>query len=326
MARNPYTVLGLAPTASDAEIRAAFRTLAKQYHPDRNPDDKKAEDKFKEISAAFEILGDKERRKKFDRGEIDEDGRERAHPFGQWPGGAPGGGRGPRPGQGSGQGGYGGFETGDGAGGASFEDLSDIFSDLFGAKGGRPGARPGGGQRSAPRGRDVRYRLEVDFLDAARGAKKRVTMPDGRTLDLSIPAGLEDGQSLRLKGQGEKGPGGTGDVYVDVSVKPHPVFERRGADIHVEAPISLKEAVLGGKITVPTIGGDVSVTVPKNSSSGAVLRLRGRGIARAKSASPGDQYVKVRIVLPEGGDPELEAFVRDWRGAEDKVREDLAGV
>ncbi|MEM8935279.1 MAG: J domain-containing protein [Pseudomonadota bacterium] len=297
MARNPYSVLGLAPTASDSEIRSAFRTLAKKYHPDRNPGDKKAEDKFKEISAAFDILGDSERRKKFDSGEIDEAGRERAPNYGAWSG---------RRGGGTGAG-AGGFDTAGGPGAnASFEDLSDIFSDLFSTR--RQGAR-------APRGRDLRYRLEVDFLDAALGAKKRVTMPDGRVLDIAIPAGLEDGQALRLRGQGEKASGGAGDVYVDIKVRPHGAFERKGDDIHVEAPISLRDAVLGGKITAPTISGDVSVTAPKNSSSGTVLRLRGRGIKRANGEA-GDAYVKLKIVLPEGGDRELEEFVKNW-GIED---------
>jgi len=303
LARNPYAVLGLAPSASDSEIRAAFRKLAKKYHPDRNPDDKSAEEKFKEISAAFDIVGDSDKRKKFDRGEIDEEGRERASPFGQWSGrGGPGGAQRPHgPGGGAGD-------------GASFEDLSDIFSDLF-------GARRGGTQARPQRGRDVRYRLEVDFLDAAAGAKKRVTMPDGRTLDLAIPPGLDDGQTLRLRGQGEKGPAGAGDVYVEVKVKPHPIFERKGNDIYVETPISLKEAVLGGKITAPTIAGEVAVTVPKNSSSGTVLRLRGRGVVKGKNAPGGDQYVKLKIVLPEGGDKELEEFVKQWRGADARVRE-----
>ena len=307
MARNPYIVLGLSPKASDDDIRSAFRKLAKKYHPDRNPDDKKAEDRFKEISAAFDIIGDSERRKKYDRGEIDDEGRERAHPFSQW---------GQRPGA------QGGHHAGPGGGpgaGASFDDLGDIFSDLFGGRRGGPGGRPA-------RGRDMRYRLEADFLDAVRGAKKRVTMPDGRTLDIAIPAGLEDGQSLRLRGQGERGPGGAGDVYVDVTVKPHPLFERKGDDIHIEAPISLKEAVLGGKITVPTLAGDVSVTVPKNSSSGATLRLRGRGVAKGKTGAAGDQYVKLKIVLPEGGDEELEAFVKKWKGADQKARKHFAGV
>ena len=172
----------------------------------------------------------------------------------------------------------------------------------------------------------MRYRLEVDFLDAAAGAKKRVTMPDGRTLDLAIPAGLDDGQTLRLRGQGERGPAGAGDVYVEVHVKPHALFERKGNDIYVEAPISLKEAVLGGKITAPTIAGDVSLTVPKNTSSGTVLRLRGRGVAKGKNAPAGDQYVKLKIVLPEGGDKELEEFVKRWKGADKPAAKHFAGV
>lgn len=294
MAKNPYQVLGVAQTASDSEIRAAFRTLAKKYHPDRNPGDKAAEDKFKEISAAFDILGDSESRKKFDRGEIDADGHER--PVHRARSGA-------RPGaeaQGFGGGPH---------GGASFDDLGDIFADLFG--GGR-GRGPGAG---AMRGRDLRYRLEVDFLEAVNGATKRVTMPDGRTLDIAIPAGLDDGQTLRLRGQGEHvtANGPAGDVYVEVKVRPHPVFERKGADIHIEAPITLREAVLGGKITAPTITGDVSLRVPKNTSSGAVLRLKGRGAPKGRGVN-GDQYVKLKIVLPEGGDPELEEFMRGWKG------------
>jgi len=324
LARNPYVVLGVAPTASDSDIRSAFRKLAKKFHPDRNPDDKKAEDKFKEISAAFDVLGDTERRRKFDRGEIDEDGRDKAHPFRQWNTGGNAGGNARAGGYGPG----GGPGGGPGAG-ASFEDLSDIFSDLFGAR--RAGARHAGAQGAhrAVRGQDMRYRMEVDFLEAVAGAKKRVTMPDGRTLDLAIPAGLEDGQTLRLRGQGARGPAGgpAGDVYVEVKVAPHEIFERRGDDIHVEAPISLSEAVLGGKITAPTIAGDVSVSIPKNASSGTVLRLRGRGVKRGKSGAAGDQYVKLKIVLPETRDKELEAFVKRWKGgAKQSARKHFAGV
>ncbi len=314
MARNPYIVLGLSPKATDSEIRSAFRQLAKKYHPDRNPDDKKSEDKFKEISGAFDILGDSERRKKYDRGEIDDDGRERANPFHQWTQREAAAGRGAHPQHGPG----GGPGGGPGAG-ANFEDLSDIFSDIFGARAAR------NANTGQMRGRDVRYRLEVDFLDALNGAKKRVTMPDARTLDLAIPAAFEDGQTLRLKGQGERGPGGPGDVYVEVKVKPHPVFERKGDDIHIEAPITLKEAVLGGKITAPTIAGEVALNIPKNSSSGTVLRLKGRG-APKKSGGAGDQYVKLKIVLPDGGDKELEEFVTRWKGADQKNRKDFAGA
>ncbi|MEM6536390.1 MAG: J domain-containing protein [Pseudomonadota bacterium] len=323
MARNPYVVLGITSSASDSEIRSAFRALAKKHHPDRNPGDRRAEEKFKEISAAFDIIGDADRRKRFDRGEIDAEGREKARGF--RPGGAAPGGRG------SG----GPFGASDGPG--DFSDLSDLFSDLFGAR----SRESRGGFRGAPtRGRDLRYRLEAEFVEAALGARKRVTMPDGRALDLTIPAGLEDGQTLRLRGQGEPGPAGgqAGDVYVEVSVKPHALFERDGLNILLEAPITLREAVLGGKITVPTIDGDVSVTVPRGANSGTVLRLKGRGIVSKATGSgkaatvdgaekTGDQFVKLKIVLPEGGDPELEAFVRTWRGgADQEPRQVFEGV
>jgi DnaJ-class molecular chaperone len=213
-----------------------------------------------------------------------------------------------------------------GPGDEGFADLSDIFADLFGS---RPrDGRAQGFHSPGQRGRDLRYRLDVDFLDAARGAKKRVTMPDGRSLDITIPAGLEDGQTLRLKGQGEGGVGAgqAGDVYVEVKVTPHDIFERDGLDIHVEAPVTLKEAVLGGKITVPTISGDVAVTVPKGANSGAVLRLRGRGLKPTSGDMVGDQFVTLKIVLPEGGDQELEDFVRQWSGGDAKPRKHFAGV
>lgn len=300
MAKNPYQVLGVSTAAPESEIRAAFRKLAKQYHPDRNPGDKPAEERFKEISGAFELVGDAGSRKRFDAGEIDADGRERA-PHRQWQGGPY------RPGA-EGFGPHG--ASGSASSGASFDDLGDIFADLFGSS---RGYRDKTGQR----GRDLRYRLEIDLLDAVNGGAKRTTMPDGRELDISIPAGIEDGQTLRLKGQGEKAAASVvaGDVYVEIKIKPHALFRREGGDIHIEVPITLKEAVLGGKITAPTIAGDVALTVPKNTSSGAILRLKGRGAPRGKGVR-GDQFVKLRIVLPEDGDAELEEFVKRWKGGE----------
>lgn len=326
MAKNPYTVLGVSPTADDDAVRAAFRKLAKKYHPDRNPGDKEAEERFKEASAAFDVVGDPETRKKFDRGEIDESGRS-AGPFrngqrGGFQGSYPGGGEGPW-----------GRTASSSAGGASFDDLSDIFSDIFGGRrsggqgGGQAGASGGGFQAGpVPRGRDARYRLEIDFLEAVNGGAKRVTMPDGRVLDIIIPAGLEDGQTLRLKGQGEASgyQGGLpGDVYVETTVRPHAEFERDGADIRSEVAISLKEAVLGGKITVRTISGDVALAVPKWTSSGAVLRLKGRGGPNGKGGR-GDHYVRLKIALPEGGDTALEDFVKTWPAEDVRVRKTSA--
>lgn len=287
MARDPYIVLGVPRDADADAIRRAYRKIAKENHPDMKPGDAKAEDRFKEANAAFDIIGDAEKKAAFDRGEIDADGKPRAPQF-------------------AGGGAYGGAG---GQQGAGFEDFGDIFADLFG------GGRGRGGRPAPRRGRDVRTRMSVDFLDAVKGATRRVTV-DGRALDLAIPAGVKTGQTLRLRGQGEPGVAGgpAGDVYVEVAVKDHPVFKRDGDDIRMEVPVSLREAVLGGKIPVSTPTGEVKVAVPKNSSSGVTLRLAGRGVQTM--GGPGDLFVRLKIVLPDPADPDLVKFVEGWSAGE----------
>ncbi|HEY6921355.1 MAG TPA: DnaJ C-terminal domain-containing protein [Methyloceanibacter sp.] len=298
MAEDLYSVLGVPKTASAGDITKAYRKLAKKLHPDLNPGDKAAEEKFKKITAAYDILGDAEKRGRYDRGEIDASGQERPqqHYYREYAGGQ------------------------DGAryrSTAGFEDIgafSDLFGDLFGERGGmREGGR--GGARFSMRGPDAQYRLEVDFLDAVNGTKTRITLPDGGTLDVAIPAGVTDGQVLRLKGKGGPGigEGEPGDALIEISVRPHPVFKREGDDIIVEVPITFDEAVLGGKIEVPTIGGRVFATVPPGSNTGQTLRLKGRGI-KTKSGT-GDQLVKLSVVLPERIDDDLKGFAETWREA-----------
>jgi DnaJ-class molecular chaperone len=286
VAEDPYRVLGVERTASREDIQKAYRALAKKLHPDLHPGDAKAEDRFKAVSAAYGLLNDPDKRARYDRGEIDASGGERPqrtyyrqfadsgpdHPY-------------------HAQGAF-----------ADLGDIGDVFADLFG------NAR--GGTRA--RGGDVRYRLDVDFLDAVNGTTRRVTMPDGRTLDVAIPPGMRDGQVLRLKGQGAPGPRGSGDALVEVHVAPHPDFERRGDDIHVTVAISLPEAVLGARIPVHTTDGTVTVTVPKKADGGTTLRLRGKGVPTGRDGKRGDQYVHLRIAMPETIDPELKAFMRDW--------------
>lgn len=292
MAKNPYDVLGIKPSASDDEIQKAFRRLAKKSHPDLNPGDKKAEDRFKEINAAYDIVGDAAKRARFDRGEIDASGAEiRQNPFA----------RGARQGAG-----FGGGQS------YSFEDLDlgDIFGGMFrGGQGGGPFG--GGGIRG--RGQDQRFMLEIDFAEAVTGATKRLTMPNGRSLDVNIPPGIGEGQVIRLKGQGAAGHGGPhGDALIEVNIRPHPEFRREGRDIHTDVSISLGEAVLGGKIEVPTVHGPVTMNVPKGSNTGTRLRLKGKGVAATKSEPAGDQYVVLRVTLPAKPDADLESFVRGW--------------
>ena len=299
-----YQRLGVQRGASEAEIKKAYRSLAKQLHPDRNKDNPNAAKRFGEVTAAYDLLSDKDKRARYDRGEIDEDGNPKM-PFGS--GGFGGGGYGgPRPGQG---GGFEGF-SGDTA------DLSDLFEGLFGgATGGKRGGGGFGGfrQRRAPqKGADIAYRLTVPFVDAATLAPQRITLADGKTIDLKLPNGVEEGTRIRLAGKGEQGPDGAGDGLVTISIQAHPFYRRDGNDIRLDLPVTLKEAVLGGKVKVPTPEGPVMLTIPKGSSSGKVLRLKGRGFTD-KSGKRGDQLVSLEIDLP-ADDAELRTFAESWSG------------
>jgi len=298
-----YQQLGVKRGASEAEIKKAYRSLAKQLHPDRNKDNPKASERFAKVTQAYDLLSDKDKRARYDRGEIDEDGNPRM-PFG----GGFGGGAGPRPG-GSG-GGFEGFPNGFDAGNAA--DLSDLFEGLFGAAGARRGAGSGGpfggfGRARPPqKGGDIAYRLKVSFTDAATLKEQRVTLTGGRTIDLKLPKGVEDGAKIRLTGQGQEGPGGRGDAIITIEIAPHHFLVRDGKNIRLILPVTLEEAVLGAKVKVPTPEGPVMLTIPKGSSSGKLLRIKGRGFT-AKDGSRGDQLVQVAIDIPPN-DEELQKF------------------
>ncbi len=296
MNKDLYAVLGVTRGATNDEIRRAYRKLAKDLHPDANKNDPKAEEKFKTVSAAFAILGNPEKRKRYDAGEIDETGQERTNPF--YSDFSAARSRGARE-QADPFGGFG------GAGGPG--DFSDIFGDLFGRTRG-----PGG---FSMRGMDYRYNLEISFLEAVNGVKKRVQFPDNETLDITVPAGVENGQVLRLKGKGGPGAGRgePGDALIELRIAPHPVFDREGDNILIELPVTIDEAVLGARVEVPTISGRVTVSVPQGASSGQVLRLRGKGIQNARTGASGDQLVKIKVVLPAQIDEELQDFMRRWR-------------
>lgn len=292
MAGDPYQELGVAKGASADEIKKAFRKLAKQLHPDKNPGDKAAEERFKRVTAAFDLLGDAEKRAKFDRGEIDADGREQFRGFG---GGGPGAGR---------AGGFSGFGGSGGRGG--FEDID--LEELFGAFGGRGAGRGFGGGR----GQDVRATLDISLEDAIAGATRRIQFSDGRMLDVAIPKGAADGQTIRLKGQGAPGRGGqAGDALIELRIQPHPIFQREGADLTMDLPVSVPDAVLGGKVQVPTPEGAVMMTLPKGSNSGKVLRLKGRGAYAG--GRRGDLLAKLVVTLPETPDDDLVRFAAEWR-------------
>jgi len=303
-----YQQLGIKRDASEAEIKKAYRSLAKQLHPDRNKDNPKAAERFSKVTQAYDLLSDKDKRARYDRGEIDEDGNPRM-PFD----GGFGGGGGPRPGNGYGTEGFppGGF-SGDTA------DLSDLFEGLFGSAGARRGAGSGGpfggfGRARAPqKGADVAYRLKVSFIDAATLKPQRITLQGGKTIDLKLPKGVEDGTKIRLSGQGQEGPGGRGDAIVSIEIAGHAFYVRDGKNIRLTLPVTLKEAVQGAKIKVPTPEGAVMVTIPKGSSSGKLLRLKGRGFT-GKDGGRGDQIVELAIDVP-AHDEALQQFVEGWDG------------
>jgi DnaJ-class molecular chaperone len=305
--RDPYQVLGVSRTASEAEIKQAFRKLAKKLHPDQNVSDPKAKESFSELNSAYEIVGDKEKRKQFDRGEIDAEGKQRFRGFegfGQReapPGGTPGGGgRTFR------------WSTGGTGGGGSPFESDDILSEILGGLG-RGGTR--GQPRPRPaRGEDVNATVAVTLEQIVKGEKARVDLPTGRTMSVAIPAGVKPGQTIRLKGQGQPGllGGQAGDALVTIEFVPHPLFRIEGDALRRDIAITLDEAVLGAKIRVPTLDGPVTLTVPPKSSGGRTLRLKGKGMPRS-SGGRGDLLVALRIVLPEGGDPDLEALMQRWR-------------
>ncbi|URD60599.1 J domain-containing protein [Sphingomonas sp. KRR8] len=304
-----YARLGIKRGASEAEIKKAYRSLAKQLHPDANKDNPKAAERFSQVTSAYDLLSDKDKRARYDRGEIDEDGNPKMPFGGGFGGGAGSGYAGARPGAG-------GFE---GFGDAEGVDLSDLFEGIFnrgGGGGGRAGAGGGFGgfgRRSAPqKGPDVAYRLTVPFTDAATQTPQRITLRDGKAIDLKLPAGVEDGTRIRLAGRGEPGTGGNGDAIITIAIEPHRFFTRDGDDVRVTLPVTLKEAVLGAKVKVPTADGPVMLTVPKGASSGKVLRIKGRGFS-GRNGVRGDQLVTLSIDLPSG-DAALERFASEWDG------------
>lgn len=295
MSDDPYAALGVSKTASAEDIKKAYKRIARESHPDLNPGDPKAEAKFKAASAAYDLLKDAEQRRRFDAGEIDASGQERPERrfYREYAEGPEATYRSSR-----------GFED---------IDMSDVFSDLFGRRGGGGRGAGSGTEGFAMRGQDLHFTLEISFLDAVYGATQRLSLPGGGPMEVTIPQGVQDGQTIRLRGKGAPGigSGAPGDALVTVTVAPHPLFRRDGDDIEIELPITIDEAVLGGKVETPTIDGPVKLTIPKGSSTGRVLRLRGKGVKRGERR--GDQRVTLKIVAPPAIDPELEAFLTTWR-------------
>jgi DnaJ-class molecular chaperone len=317
--RDPYEVLGVSKGASQEDIKKAYRKLAKKLHPDANKKDPKAANKFAELNGAYEIVGDEDKRKKFDRGEIDAEGKPRFQGFEGF-GGRPGAG----PFSGAREGNFESFTWGPegvrrsrGGGGPGSAGFEDILSQMFGMRGGRGG--PGGATfeaediGSALRGQDVTASASITLDEAAHGGTRRIDLPNGKEIEFKIPAGIQDGKQVRLRGQGMPSPGGgpAGDVLITVSIEPHPYFKLEGQNLRLELPITLYEAVLGAKVRVPTLDGAVQLSIPPNTSSGRVFRLKGKGLPGKPAA--GDLYVTTRIELPDGKDAELEELMKKWR-------------
>ncbi|MCJ2183625.1 DnaJ domain-containing protein [Novosphingobium sp. 1949] len=323
MATDPYTTLGVTRSASEKDIKSAYRKLAKELHPDHNKDNPKAAERFTEVTQAYDLLSDKEKRAQFDRGEIDAEGNPTS-PFGAGGFGAGG----PRGGHsGMGGAGFSGFGGNDGI------DLEDLFGGIFGGAGqrGGPGGGMGGGMgggfggarsRAAPRGSNVSYRLAVSLTDAAELAPQRITLSDGKTIDLKLPKGVEDGTQMRLSGKGEQGPGGAGDAIITIAIQPHPYFQRDGDDLRLDLPITLDEALSGAKVRAPTASGAVMLTVPAGSSSGKTLRLKGKGMTR-KDGTRGDELIRLEITLPEA-DEDLASRLEGWKDTRN-VRDRMGG-
>jgi len=317
--QDPYRVLNLPPNADAAAIKAAYRRLAKTCHPDRNPGDPGAEQRFKDVTRAYQLLGDPDKRAQFDRGEIDAEGRPRARygfsDFGGFGGFGQQAGGGRRHAAGGFESifekafgaGFGGFRRGAAGGGFGNAGAHPAFEEML-----RGRAQTAGSERRV-RGADLRRRLEIDFLEAANGGKERLRLEDGRTLEVDVPPGTTDGQVLRLKGQGRPGflGGPAGDLLVEIAVQPHPHFVRKGDDIHLELPVSVAEALQGARIAVPTLDGQVRIGVPPGANTGRTLRLRGRGIRR-RDGGRGDQYVRLLVVLPEEDRGDAVARLKDW--------------
>ena len=311
--RDPYEVLGVPRTASQGDVKKAYRRLAKKLHPDANKNDTKAAVKFAELNSAYEILGEDDKRKAFDRGEIDAEGKPRfrgVEGFGGHPGaGAEGfetftwGPEGFRRGGGA---------PGGGAGGGGFAGIDEILKNVFGARGARSGPQFEFDDLGARgRGQDVTAQITITLQEAAKGGARRVHLPNGKEVEVKIPAGLAGGQQIRLKGQGNPGAGGAGDALITVNIAPHPHFKPDGDNLRVEVPVTLYEAVLGGKVRVPTLDGAVELAIPPGTSAGRTFRLKGKGLPGKNGR--GDLYAGVRIVLPDAKDPELEELMRKWR-------------